>query len=194
MSETSASLLDRVKQQHDSASWQCLVDLYSPLIHGWLKRQGVLEQDVNDLVQEVFVVVVRRLPEFQRGAQVGSFRCWLRTITVNCLRDFWRKKKCQPKATGDSNFLEMLHALDDPNSGLSRLWDQEHDQYVTRHLLALIRPKFEAKTWEAFERTAIQGHSADEVAADLGISVNAVFIAKSRVLSRLRQEAAGLLD
>lgn len=194
MSETSASLLDRVKQQHDSASWQCLVDLYSPLIHGWLKRQGVLEQDVNDLVQEVFVVVVRRLPEFQRGAQVGSFRCWLRTITVNCLRDFWRKKKSQPKATGDSNFLEMLHALDDPNSGLSRLWDQEHDQYVTRHLLALIRPKFEAKTWEAFERTAIQGHSADEVAADLGISVNAVFIAKSRVLSRLRQEAAGLLD
>lgn len=195
MSETSASLLDRLRAAPDEESWRRLVDLYTPLVRGWLRRQAQLQtQDADDLVQEVLAVVVRRIPEFHREPRAGAFRRWLRTITVNCLRDFWRSRRHRPVATGDTEFQQMLDELADPESGLSRLWDQEHDQHVTQRLLEMIRPKFEEKTWRAFQRVALDGATPDETAAELGVTVNAVFIAKSRVLARLRQEGQGLID
>ncbi len=195
MSETSASLLDRLRTAPDEESWRRLVDLYTPLVRGWLRRQAQLQsQDADDLVQEVLAVVVRRIPEFHREPRAGAFRRWLRTITVNCLRDFWRSQRHRPVATGDTEFQKMLDELADPESGLSRLWDQEHDQHVTQRLLEMIRPKFEEKTWRAFQRVALDGATPDEAAAELGVTVNAVFIAKSRVLARLRQEGQGLID
>ena len=194
MSETSTSLLDRLREQPDEVSWQRLVDLYSPLIRNWLRRQGLVGQDADDQVQEVLLVVVRKLPDFRREEHVGSFRRWLRNITVNCLRNFWRARRARPTAAGDSNFIDVLQKLEDPNSDLSRLWDQEHDQHVTRRLLELIEPNFEPSTWKAFQRVAIDGDDPETVAGELGMTVNAVFIAKSRVLSRLRQEGKGLID
>jgi RNA polymerase sigma factor (sigma-70 family) len=194
MLETSASLLERLSRQPDEESWQRLVDLYSPLIRGWLRRQGLVGQDAEDQVQEVLLVVFRKLPDFRRQPRPGAFRRWLRTITVNCLRVFWRTRRGKPTATGDSHFLEMLQQLEDPVSDLSQQWDQEHDRHVTRRLLDLIKPIFEATTWSAFERVALHGIPAETVAAELGMTVNAVFIAKSRVLARLRQEGEGLLD
>lgn len=194
MSETSASLLDRLREQPDEKSWQRLVDLYTPLIRGWLRRHANLKHDTDDLVQEVFAVVVRKLPQFQREPRQGAFRCWLRHITVNCLRDSWRARRSRPVATGDSNFLQMLDQLEDPNSGLSQLWDQEHQLHITHRLLEFIKPEFKPTSWRAFQRVALEGAAPDQVAAELGISVNAVTIAKSRVLFRLRQEGKGLLD
>ncbi len=194
MAETSASLLDQLRAAPDGDAWSKLVDLYTPLIRGWLARQGLARQDADDLTQEVLTVLVRRLPDFERQPRPGAFRRWLRTITVNCLRDHWRRQKGRPRATGASDFQDLLEQLADPDSGLSRQWEQEHDQHVTRRLLEMIRPHFEPSTWEAFRRFALDGESADRVATELGLTVNAVFIAKSRVLSRLRQEAAGLLD
>jgi RNA polymerase sigma-70 factor (ECF subfamily) len=194
MSQTSASLLDRLQQHPDAAAWQRLLDLYTPLIRAWLRRHALAGADSDDLVQEVLAVVVRRLPEFRHNSRQGAFRAWLRAITVNCLRDFWKAQRLRPAATGDSDFLEVLAQLEDPASGLSRLWDQEHDAHVGRRLLEMIEPQFEAKTWTAFRRVALDGAAADAVAAELGMSVNAVFIAKSRVLARMRCEAEGLLD
>jgi RNA polymerase sigma-70 factor (ECF subfamily) len=194
MSDTSASLLDRLRLQPDEAAWQRLINLYTPLIHGWLRRAADLQNDADDVVQEVLTVVVRRLPQFRRQDRAGSFRRWLKTITINCLRDHWKAQRTRPQAPGTSDFQQMLNQLEDPDSALSRQWDQEHDQHVTRQLLEMIRPAFEATTWQAFRRVALEGAPPDSVAAELGISVNAVFIAKSRVLSRLRQEGAGLLD
>jgi RNA polymerase sigma-70 factor (ECF subfamily) len=194
MSETSASLLERLRLQPDAEGWQRLVGLYTPLIRSWLRRHGLPPQEADDLVQEVLAVVVRRLPDFRRQPRAGAFRRWLRTITVNCLRDFWRAHRGRPLAAGGSDFVQMLDALADPASGLSREWDREHDRHVTARLLEMIRPHFEDTTWRAFQRVALEGASPDAVAAELGLSVNAVFIAKSRVLSRLRQEGAGLID
>src|SRR6185369_11382953 len=93
MNETSMSLLDRLHDQADDAAWHRLVDLYSPLIRGWLKRQGLVGQDADDQVQEVLLVLVRKLPDFRREPHTGAFRRWLRTITVNCLRTFWRSRR-----------------------------------------------------------------------------------------------------
>ena len=194
MSSTSASLLDRLRADPQSAAWRNLVELYEPLIRAWLHRHEGWSQDADDLVQEVLTVVVRKLPEFEHNGRTGAFRAWLRTITVNCLRDHWRAKRGRPAATGDTDIQQLLTQLEDPGSDSSRLWDQEHDRHVTRKLLEMIRRDFEPKTWKAFERTALDEQPAAAVAAELGMTSNAVFIARSRVLARLRQEAAGLIE
>ena len=194
MSETSASLLDRVRHSPDDDAWQRLVSIYSPLIHGWLRREVQLDaNDADDVVQEVLAVVLRRVPEFQRQ-RTGSFRAWLKLITVNCLRQSLRQQRQPAVGSGDSQVIDLLNALEDPHSHVSSLWDREHDEFVMKQLLQVIRSQFAANTWRAFERVALEGVSSDEVAAELGITVNAVFIAKSRVMARLRQEADGLID
>jgi RNA polymerase sigma-70 factor (ECF subfamily) len=193
MSQTSFSLLERLQLQPDPDTWKRLVNLYLPLIHTWLQRQGVASKDADDLAQDVLAVVVRELPRFQHNQRTGSFRSWLRTITIHRVRDFWRARKLRP-ATGDAAFGKLLDELEDPHSAPSALWDQEHDRHVARQLMELVRPEFGTKTWQAFQRTALDGIRAAEVAAELRLSVNAVLVARSRVLQRLRAEARGLTD
>jgi RNA polymerase sigma-70 factor (ECF subfamily) len=193
MAVTSFSLLERLRQRPDADGWRRLVELYLPLIQGWLRRHGVAPADADDLAQEVLTVVVRELPQFQHNQRAGAFRTWLRTITVHRVRDFWRGRKLRP-AAGDEAFGTLLDQLEDPHSAPSAQWDREHDHHVARRLMELVRPEFGTKTWRAFERTALDGARAAEVAAELHMSVNAVLIAKSRVLQRLRAEARGLTD
>jgi RNA polymerase sigma-70 factor (ECF subfamily) len=194
MSVTSLSLLEHLQQSPNDSDWRRLVDFYTPLIRVWLKRYALLDQDIDDLVQEVLAIVVRKVPEFRRQPQTGSFRRWLRTITVNCLRGFWRSQRFRPKIPGNAGFAQVLDQLEDSGSALSKLWDKEHDDHVAKRLLEMIRPRFEAKTWLAFQRVALEAIPVDQVASELGMTVNAVFIAKSRVVHLLRQEGQGLLD
>ena len=103
MSDTSLTLLDRLQQDADSASWQRLVDIYTPLIGRWLAQSPLQRADHDDLIQEVLKIVVQKLPAFKRQRE-GSFRAWLRVVTTNCLRVHWRSEKYRPIATGDSDF------------------------------------------------------------------------------------------
>jgi RNA polymerase sigma-70 factor (ECF subfamily) len=194
MQETSLSLLERLSQGGDPAAWQRLVDLYTPLLHAWLGRQGVQPADRDDLTQEVLGVVVRELPAFQYNRRAGAFRCWLRSITAHQLRRFWRARGYRPPSPGGSDFEEYLSQLEDPDSGLGGEWDREHDRYLLRRLLESVEHDFRPATWQAFRRLVLDHRPAAEVAAELGLSVNAVLIAKSRVLERLRQEGRGLID
>jgi RNA polymerase sigma factor (sigma-70 family) len=194
MPDTSVSLLERLRLQPDEGSWKRLVDLYVPLIRGWLRRYDVSPEDAEDLAQEVMALVVREIPDFQHNQQPGAFRKWLRTITVNRLRMLWRARQGKAAASGNSDVLQMLDQLEDPNSGLSRIWDEQHNQHVARRLMEMIEPQFTPGTWKAFRRVVLDGQKPAAVAAELGISVNAVLLAKSRVLRRLRQEMRGLTD
>ena len=171
-----------------------LTDLYSPLIRGWLIRSGAVSSDLDDLTQDVLIVVVRRFPEFRREPQAGAFRSWLRTITVNCLRDHWKRRKRQPVALGGTDFAAVIEQLSDPQSALSQLWDNEHNACVSAYLLNQIRSNTSESTWRAFQRFALDGLSADEVARELGVSANSVFIAKSRVMASLRKLGKGLIE
>lgn len=194
MADTSVSLLERLRLRPDSVSWQRLIDLYTPLIRDWLRRYGLQASDTDDLVQDALQVVIRELPNFRHDLRRGAFRRWLRTITTNRLRTHWRKQRSRPVATGDSDFDQVLNQLEDPDSQLSREWDRQHDQHVARRLLELLAGDFEPATWDAFRLLVLEGRETTEVATQLGISPNAVRIAKSRVLARFRHEAAGLLD
>jgi RNA polymerase sigma-70 factor (ECF subfamily) len=193
MSETSLTLLGRLQQQSDPASWQRLVDIYAPLIGRWLARSTLQSADHENLVQEVLTIVVQKLPEFERRRE-GSFRAWLRVITANCLRAHWRSEKYRALPTGGSNFLQKLQELEDPHSALAQAWDAEHDRHVVRRLLELIEPQFEPATLEAFRRLVLEGQESAHVARALGMSVNAALLAKSRVLRQLRREMDGLVS
>ena len=194
MADTSVSLLERLRRQPDSPDWQRLVDIYTPLVHGWLRRQEVPAGDADDLVQDVLGVVVRELPAFEHNQRPGAFRAWLRGITVNRIRGYWRSRHQPDRAGGDSDAVRQLDQLEDPNSGLSQIWDQEHDRHVMARLLEVVEKEVTPPTWQAFRGVVLEGKTEDAVAAELGLSLNAVFIAKSRVLSRLRREAKGLLE
>jgi RNA polymerase sigma-70 factor, ECF subfamily len=194
MAETSATLLQRLNDRSDAVAWRRLVDLYTPLINAWLLRQGVSVEDAEDLTQEVLGVVVREVSRFRHNGRVGAFRSWLRTITINCLRQSWRSRRFPLQATRPPDLETALDQLEDPASDLSRLWDREHDEFVLQRLLAMLEPDFRPDTWRAFQRQVIDGASAETVAAELGLTVNAVLIAKSRVLSQLRRNAEGLVD
>jgi RNA polymerase sigma-70 factor, ECF subfamily len=194
MDETSPSLLDRLSSRPDEADWQRLVALYTPVLHAWLSRHDLQSADRDDLTQEILGVVVQKMPGFRRNRRVGAFRSWLRTITVHCLRRSWRAKRYQAAAPGGRDFEEYLSQLEDPASGLSAVWDREHDERLLRRLLELVETEFQAKTWSAFRLLVLERRPAAEAAAELGLTVNAVLIAKSRVLQRMRREADGLIE
>jgi RNA polymerase sigma-70 factor (ECF subfamily) len=194
VSQTSISLLERLRLHSESADWKRLVELYTPLIRRWLLRHDVPAADADDLTQEVLGVVVRELVDFQHNQRLGAFRAWLRAITVNRLKGYWRGRRHSPQAGGDSEAARQLEELEDPHSRLSQLWDQEHDQHVLGQLMTRIEPEFPLAWWRAFRRHVVEGARASEVAMELDVSVNVVLLAKSRILRRLRQEAAGFVD
>jgi RNA polymerase sigma-70 factor (ECF subfamily) len=115
-------------------------------------------------------------------------------LSVNRLRKFWRARDRRPQARGDSGIDARLAQLDDSSSEMRQVWNREHDQYVLRQLLALAEPHFAQNTWKAFCRVALDGAKPDVVAQEMGISLNAVCLAKCRILSRLRQESEGLIE
>jgi RNA polymerase sigma-70 factor (ECF subfamily) len=193
MDVTRQSLLARA-QASDQGAWQDLTRLYRPLIVGWLRYQAVPANEVDDLVQDILLSVVQNLSNFRHSGRRGAFRTWLRAIAHSRACDFWRARGRQVPASSDSGVAEALRQLEDPNSELNRQWDEEHDQYVLRCLLDVMALEFETSTLQAFRRVALEGASSEQAAQELGLSVGAVYIAKSRVLHRLRQQAEGLLD
>jgi RNA polymerase sigma-70 factor (ECF subfamily) len=194
MNTTSLSLLDRLKHARaDPSQWLEFEKLYLPLIHKWLSGVRDLRDDADDLAQEVLVILVRELPSFERQRH-GSFRAWLRQITVNRIRNCWKAKQKRPLAGLGDDLDHLLSQLEDPKSDLSRQWDREHDKHVFQQLLTVVKPNFETTTWAAFTRFALDGMPAAKVAKELGITANNVMQAKSRVLKRLREVAGELID
>ncbi len=192
MNPTSLSLLDRLKvARPDASDWNRLQGIYLPLIERWLSRVPGLGDESADLAQEVLVVVFRAVPRFTRQRE-GSFRAWLRQVTVNKVRNYRRKRQRRP-AVGLDQADGFLERLSDPNDDLAREWDRDHDSHVVGKLLAVVRTDFSPSTWEAFRRFGIDNVPAGKVAEELGLTENAVILARSRVLKRLREEAGELL-
>ena len=193
MNETRQSLLLRA-QAGEADAWTDLTDLYRPLILGWLHHQGVPAVDLEDLSQDVLLSVVQHLPSFEHSGHRGAFRAWLRTIVCSRTTDYWRAIGAGAPASGGSGATAALEQIADPDSDLNRQWDEEHDRYVLGCLLAAVEAEFEPATLRAFRRLALDGAGGAAVAEELGMSVAAVYRAKSRVLRRIRRDAEGLID
>ena len=193
MNVTRQSLLLRAREG-DQGAWADLSRLYNPLIHGYLRRQSVPEAEQDDLVQEILMAIVRGLPAFEHSGRRGAFRAWLRAIAYNHSCDFWRSPARRTSTLSDTMAEETLLRLEDPDDSLHRFWADEHDEYVLRCLIDLIELEFEPTTVRAFRRVALEGASGADVAAELGITLVAVYAGRSRVLKRLKELAEGLLD
>ncbi len=191
MSSTPLSLLSRLRKKPDQESWARLCALYEGWIGRIFKKAGVPTADADDLRQEVLSTLVRELPGFAHSGQAGAFRRWLKLIVHHRLLGYWRNSRNTRYRTTD---LPESDVLADPDAELDRLWEEEHDRHITQALLKLAEPSFTRSTWQAFYRQVVEGRPAADVAAELGLSVNAVLLAKSRVLRQLRLEAEGLID
>ncbi len=188
MHQTPASLLERLRQPADEAAWGRFVELYTPLLFHWARRLGLQQADAADLVQDVFATVVREMPGFTYRPGL-RFRGWLWTVTVNRWRADRRRAAARPREVGGAGADRQ--ALPD---GAGAVEEAEYRQYLVGRALQLMQAEFQPNTWRACWEYVVGGRPAAEVAAELGISTNAVHLAKSRVLRRLRQELEGLLD
>ncbi len=190
MLSTSTSLLQRLQQQpSQEQAWARFVDLYTPLLLAWARKAGLSPEDAADHVQEVFAHLVSKLPEFRYDPQKGSFRGWLRTILTNKLRDRLRR---QVTVVGQAHDAALDGLIDE--AAPEQLSEQEHNQYLVHRALELMRAEFAATTWQACWEFVANDRPAADVARQLGITENAVYLAKLRVLRRLRQELAEFLD
>lgn len=187
MHTTPPTLLDRLRRSPDEAAWRRLVHLYTPLLFTWARKAGEKEHDAADLIQDVFTTLVQILPSFQydRGS---SFRGWLRTVTLNKLRD--RKRRL---ALARNVPMDQVPEPSLPDAA-ETFWEKEYHRELARRALELMQAEFTPNTWKACLENVMNGRPSEEVARELGISENAVYIAKCRVLRRLRQELAGLVD
>jgi RNA polymerase sigma-70 factor (ECF subfamily) len=187
---TSLSLLARLRVQ-DQQAWTRLVGLYGPLVRHWCVHWGARPEDVEEVSQEAFLAASCNLERFQHQGP-GSFRAWMRGIVRHKLLDHFRKQQGRPAAEGGTQALERLQAL--PEAGVSAAEEADEVRGLYRRALDLIRGEFEERTWLAFWYSAVEGRQTSAVAAQLDLSPVAVRIAKSRVLSRLRQEAGDLIE
>jgi len=169
--QTSHTLLEQLCNESDAASWERLVELYSPLLRGWIDRYDVQPSDADDLIQDVLIVLMRELPSFRHNQQPGAFRSWLKRIVINRLRNFWRASGRGGAVTGGSDVMCRLDELEDDRSQPSHIWQLEHDQHLTRQLLEIIEPRFTPSTRQAFRRLVLDGADADDVASELGLSL-----------------------
>jgi RNA polymerase sigma-70 factor (ECF subfamily) len=185
MHTTSASLLERLRVPTDD-DWARFVRLYTPLLFSWARRLGVHDHDAADLVQDVLLVLLRKLPDFTYDRRL-SFRAWLRTVTVNKWREGRRRQDRAVRAEAELADLPAL-AEDDPFA------EAEYRRQLVGRALQLMQADFQPATWKACWEYVVAERPAAEVAAELGISIDLVYSAKSRVLRRLRQELEGLME
>ncbi len=190
MLSTSLTLLQRVRRADDQAAWERFVLLYTPLLFRWAQRAGLVEQDAMDAVQEIFANLLVEMPRFAVDPARGSFRAWLKTVSVNQCRKQVRKRSLASGRGGDDDVLQAVLGGD----AWEEVWNADYQSCVFRKAMQIMQSQFEAKTWQAAWELAVNGLTAAEASQKLGMSESAVYVAKSRVMRRLRQELAGLLD
>ncbi len=177
-------------REDDPAAWARLMALYAPLVAAWCRRWGVAQQDVVDVVQEVFTAVARSLDRFRKERPQDTFRGWLATIARNKVRDYFRRRGDEPMAAGETEAWLRISQVCDPEVN-----DEESVEIadaafgdVLRRALDSIQQEFEERTWQAFWRVVVEGKSAADVGAELAMQPGTVRVSKSRVLWRLRRE------
>jgi RNA polymerase sigma-70 factor (ECF subfamily) len=184
-SATPPSLLDGLRHRNPE-SWRRLAALYGPLVYGWCRKVGLQAADAEDVVQDVFLVVLGRVVDFRRDPAGGTFRGWLLSITRNKLGDWLRRRKAEAPAPGGSDAARRLAALPDFVEREQDPDDGRADS-LCRRALELIRHEFAVRSWQAFWRVTVGGSDVATVADELGLTRNAVYIAKARILHRLRE-------
>lgn len=185
---TRASLLIRLRDHADHGAWREFVDVYGPVIYGFARKRGLQDADAADLMQDVLRSVTNAIGRLDYDPRQGSFRGWLFTITRNKVFNLLSSRRGKARGSGDSGTLAQLHAEPDQTPGLDAVWEADYQRQIAALALQSIEAEFQPKTWTAFWRTAVNGEPAGDVGRELSMSPGAVYVAKSRVLARLKDE------
>lgn len=181
----------RLPSLEDAEAWREFVAIYEPFIYRFARRSGFQDADARELVQNVLVAVVKAVDRWQSDPERGRFRTWLFKIARNQFLDLLRKKRRQPVRSGASGVLERLERQPAPDDVAEQL-ALEHRHELFRWAAARVREAVQPATWRAFWMTSVEQHSIEEAAQTLGLTEGAVYIARSRVLTRLRDEVREL--
>jgi RNA polymerase sigma-70 factor (ECF subfamily) len=198
--DTTSTRLLRQAGTGDAAAWRTLVEVYGPVVRFWVRRAGLNRTDQADVFQDVFLAVSRNIDHFERAAGAAKFRAWLKTVTQSQLANHFRRREHEAAPLGGTTaMLRLNQVADEPRAADRTSGNDEvdgadrdpamagsEDSFVARRMLEALRAEFEDHAWQAFYRTAVDGLTSRQVAAELGSTPIAVRKAKSRVLARLR--------
>ena len=185
---TRASLLVRLRDGSDAAAWQEFVRLYAPVIYGFARKRGLQDADAADLMQEVLRSVSSAAGRLEYDPSRGTFRGWLFTVTRNKVLNFLESRNRRVLGSGDSRVQGRLEQHPESDGNLSAEWNADYQRNLAARAMERVKSEFQAATWDAFIQTAVDGRQPAEVSRRVGLSVGAVYVAKSRVIARLRQE------
>lgn len=188
MLTTSESLLIRLTSSQHSDAWQEFAGLYTPLLFYWARKTGLSVHDAEDLVQDVLILVYRKLPT-TRFQQPGGFRAWLRTVTMNRYRELGRRKRAKVISAD----TQVMANLADESVARSS-WDKVYAGQLVSAAMETMRHDFAPATWTALQKLLASGEPATQIAREEEISVSTLYAARARLLARLRQKLDGLLD
>lgn len=186
--DTRASLLLRLRDSRDQQAWEIFLQIYQPLIFRLARRRGIQEADAREVSQEALMAVAAAISRWDFDPARGSFRGWLSKITRNLVVNFLIRESRHPRGNGDTEFHQWLDQQPDPASEESALFNVEEEKQIFRWAAARIRSEFQDSTWQSFWRTAVEGRDVAEVASELGVSAGTVYVSRSRVMKRLREQ------
>lgn len=193
---THVTLLTRLRDGRDGDAWREFVQIYGPVVYRFARNRGLQDADAADLMQDVLRSVTRNAHRMEYDPKRGTFRGWLDTVTRNNFYTFLNGHRHRPRASGDSDTLERLFgtppARDD--DGPDAEWEREYQRRLTERAMDRVKGEFQPAMWQAFWGTAVDGKPAGEVGSELKMSPGAVYVAKSRVLARLRDEVRKVMD
>ncbi len=184
---TRASLVLQLRDGANQSAWREFMQLYGPVVYGFARKRGLQDADAADLMQDVMRAVSAAIGRLDYDPNQGTFRGWLFTITRNKVFNFLSARRIRPQGSGDTTTNRMLDTQPDENDG-SDAWELEYQRRLAALAMERVKGEFQDKTWRAFWLTAVEGVGAADVAKQIGISPGAIYVAKSRVLARLKEE------
>ena len=186
---TRPTLLVRIRDARDQEAWGRFVDLYGPLVYGFLHKRGLQDADAADLTQDVMRQVATAVHSLEYDSARGSFRGWLFTVVQNRLTDHWRREGRRERGAGDTDAQQQLNEVPQPGGlDASAQWDADYERQLFQYAANIVKQDFTDSTWQAFWKTAVDERPGKEVADEVGMTVAAVYLAKGRVMTRLKEQ------
>jgi RNA polymerase sigma-70 factor (ECF subfamily) len=184
---TRPSLLVRIRDAGDGQAWSQFVRVYSPLVYRYVRRRGLQDADAADVTQDVLRTVTRSIERFDYDRRKGSFRSWLMSVARTRLCDFLADRGRHATGSGETGVHRLLEEQPDA-ADEEEAWEQEYRRCLFDRAAEQVRNEFQDSTWQAFWQTNVKGKDTKQVARSLNMTVGAVYIARSRVLARLRKQ------